>query len=154
MCWHPHECVYLRAIGLLATELFAVTELYSFLLSWNGHTWNKVNRLLGPAISNNTFVVVLSYSRHNPMPKAMLRAEYFKHAVNSPLFFLFSKCHLFHNATFFGSCVIHISYTECAKIKKKKKSGAKGLTERDCKCCVTQRVVSPLEKATKNKPEA
>ena len=34
-------------------------------------------------------------------------------------FFLF-KCRLFHNATFFGSCVIHILYTECAKIKKKK----------------------------------
>jgi len=34
--------------------------------------------------------------------------------------FLFSsKCRLFHNATFFGSCVIHILYTECAKIKKK-----------------------------------
>ena len=30
-----------------------------------------------------------------------------------------SKCRLFHNATFFGSCVIHILYTECAKIKKK-----------------------------------
>ena len=38
-----------------------------------------------------------------------------------------SKCCLFHNATFFGSCVIHILYTECAKIKKKN-SGAKGLT--------------------------
>ena len=34
-------------------------------------------------------------------------------------FFLF-KMRLFHNATFFGSCVIHILYTVCAKIKKKK----------------------------------
>ena len=34
--------------------------------------------------------------------------------------FFSSKCLLFHNATFFGSCVIHILYTECAKIKKKK----------------------------------
>ena len=33
---------------------------------------------------------------------------------------------LFHNATFFGSCVIHILYTGCAKIKKEN-SGAKGL---------------------------
>ena len=31
-----------------------------------------------------------------------------------------SKFRLFHNATFFGSCIIHILYTECAKIKKKK----------------------------------
>jgi len=25
---------------------------------------------------------------------------------------------LFHNANLFGSCIIHILYTECAKIKK------------------------------------
>ena len=30
----------------------------------------------------------------------------------------YSKCRLFHNATFFGTCVTHILYTECAKIKK------------------------------------
>jgi len=33
---------------------------------------------------------------------------------------------LFHNANFFGSCIIHILYTECAEIKKNN-SGAKGL---------------------------
>jgi len=34
-------------------------------------------------------------------------------------FFLpFSKCSLFHNSNVFGSCFIHILYTECAKIKK------------------------------------
>jgi hypothetical protein len=30
-------------------------------------------------------------------------------------FFLFKMC-LFHNATFSGSCIIHILYTGCAKI--------------------------------------
>ena len=44
-----------------------------------------------------------------------IRTEYFKHAAYSP-FFSSSKCCLFHNATFFGSCIIHILYTECAKI--------------------------------------
>ena len=39
--------------------------------------------------------------------------------------FFSSKCSLFHNANLFGSPIIHILYTECAKIKKK--SGAKGL---------------------------
>jgi len=39
--------------------------------------------------------------------------EYFKHAAHSPFFP--SKCRLFYNATFFGSC-IHILHTECAKI--------------------------------------
>jgi len=38
---------------------------------------------------------------------------------------------LFHNANLFGSCIIHIVYTECAKIKKNN-SGAKGLTYNAC----------------------
>ena len=29
-----------------------------------------------------------------------------------------SKCSLFHNSNIFGSCIIHILYTGCAKIKK------------------------------------
>jgi hypothetical protein len=42
--------------------------------------------------------------------------EYFKHALYSVFFSL--KCSLFHNANLFGSCIIHILYTGCAKIKK------------------------------------
>jgi len=34
---------------------------------------------------------------------------------------------LFHNANLFGSCIIHILYTGCAKIKENN-SGAKGLS--------------------------
>ena len=41
--------------------------------------------------------------------------EYFKHAAHCPFFFSSSKCRLFHNATFFGSCIIHILNTGCAK---------------------------------------
>ena len=44
-----------------------------------------------------------------------IRTEYFKHAAQS-LFFLSSKCRLFHNASFFGSSIIHILNTGCAKI--------------------------------------
>jgi hypothetical protein len=29
-----------------------------------------------------------------------------------------SKCSVFHNSKVFGSCIIHILYTGCAKIKK------------------------------------
>jgi len=43
-----------------------------------------------------------------------IRTEYFKHAAHSPFFT--SKDRLFHNATSFGSCIIHILHTECAKI--------------------------------------
>ena len=34
-------------------------------------------------------------------------------------FFFSLKCSLFHNSNLFGSCIIHILYTECANIKKK-----------------------------------
>ena len=44
--------------------------------------------------------------------------EYFKHALYSP-FFSSSKCSFFLNANLSGSCIIHILYTGCAKIKKK-----------------------------------
>ena len=42
--------------------------------------------------------------------------------------FFSSKCSLFHNANLFGSCIIHILYAGCAKIKKNI-SGAKGLNK-------------------------
>ena len=45
--------------------------------------------------------------------------------LNSVSFFS-SKCSLFHNANFFGSCIIHILYTGRAEIKKNN-SGVKGL---------------------------
>ena len=32
--------------------------------------------------------------------------------------FFLLKCSLFHNSNVFGSCIIHILYTGCAKIKK------------------------------------
>ena len=41
-------------------------------------------------------------------------------------FFFSSKCRLFHNATFFGSRIIHILHTGCAKISIPN-SGAKRL---------------------------
>jgi len=74
--------------------------------------------------------------------------EYFKHAAHAPFFFLSSKCRLFHNATFFVSCVIHILYTECAKIKKKK-SGAKGLILNRSISYVQQRGPFPIGFSTK-----
>jgi hypothetical protein len=44
--------------------------------------------------------------------------EYFKHAAHS-LFFSSSRCRLFHNATFFGSCIIHILNIGVLKFKRK-----------------------------------
>ena len=46
--------------------------------------------------------------------------EYFKHGIYSPFSLSLSlslKCNLFHNSNVFGSCIIHILYTGCAKIK-------------------------------------
>ena len=57
--------------------------------------------------------------------------EYFKHALYSTFFFS-SKCSLFHDANLFGSCIIHILYTGCAKIKKNNNSGARRLSVDVC----------------------
>jgi hypothetical protein len=43
-----------------------------------------------------------------------ISTEYFKYAAHSPFFS--SKCLLFYNVNFFGSCIIHILHTKCAKI--------------------------------------
>ena len=54
--------------------------------------------------------ILCIYSTH-------IDTAHFKHALYSPFFFS-SKCSLFHNANLFRSCIIHILYTGCAKIKK------------------------------------
>jgi hypothetical protein len=43
-----------------------------------------------------------------------ISTEYFKYSAQSPSFS--SKCRLFHNATFFCFCIIHILHTGYAKI--------------------------------------
>jgi hypothetical protein len=43
-----------------------------------------------------------------------ISTEYFKHSAH--FLFFSSKCRLFHNATFFAPCIIHILHTGCAKI--------------------------------------
>jgi len=43
-----------------------------------------------------------------------ISTEYFKHAAHSRFFS--SKYGLFHNATFFVSCIIQILHIGCAKI--------------------------------------
>ena len=53
--------------------------------------------------------------------------EYCKQAAHSTFFSLQNAVY-FIMLPFFGSCVIHILYTGCAKIKKKN-SGAKGLKD-------------------------
>ena len=46
--------------------------------------------------------------------------------TRSTVDFFSSKCSLFHNSNVFGSCIIHILYTWCAKIENNN-SGAKRL---------------------------
>jgi hypothetical protein len=75
----------------------------------------------------------------NPLPPnaiymsyrtANLQMLHFKYLFNKCLYWIFqtccvisvflsSKCRLFHNATFFGSCIIHILNTGVLKFKRK-----------------------------------
>jgi hypothetical protein len=47
----------------------------------------------------------------------ILSTEYFKHVAHSPFFT--SKCRLFHNAVFFGSCIIHVLHKGVLKFNCK-----------------------------------
>ena len=62
----------------------------------------------------------------------------------TPCFFS-SKCSLFHNANLFGSCIIHILYTGCAKIKKKNNSGVKWLNLHSSCRCIVEKLEKQLE---------
>jgi len=55
--------------------------------------------------------------------------EYFKHVVYSS-FFSLQNAVCFIILTYLVSCIIHILYTGCAKIKKKNNSGARRLMHR------------------------
>jgi hypothetical protein len=44
-----------------------------------------------------------------------VRTEFFKHAAHTPLFYLQNAIY-FIMLPFFGSCIIRILHTECAKI--------------------------------------
>jgi len=57
--------------------------------------------------------------------------EYFIHGVYCPFFFS-SKCSLFHNSIAFSSCIIHILYTGCAKIKKNNSVAKSLIMESGC----------------------
>ena len=73
-------------------------------------------------------------------------------------FFFSSKCSLFHNSKAFGSCIIHILYTESAKIKKNN-SSSKRLSDfyvcmsvirpispvSRCQLCLAYAYIQPLE---------
>ena len=46
----------------------------------------------------------------------------------------FAKCSFFYNSNIFGSCVIHILYTVCAKIKKNNSGAKKLIFEQSQEC--------------------
>ena len=70
---------------------------------------NSYSGRIAPITSNRCILYIYSTN---------IVTEYFKHGTYSP-FFCSSKCIFFHNSNVFGSCIIHILYTGCAKIKKK-----------------------------------
>jgi len=76
---------------------------------------------LGPLTPNDPYsgrtAPLTSKRRFLYIYSTNIGTEYFKCGIYSPFFFS-SKCNLFHNSNVFGSCIIHILCTECAKVKK------------------------------------
>ena len=126
-------------------------------LNWRG---GQFSRLLAAKVCASAVVMVVmldtpgseaecktaGYPLHSPVsPSLPLPCVTVCHQIPRALYWIFlnmlytlrsffsSKWSLFHNATFFGSCIIHILYTGCAKIKKNN-SGAKGLIDQTTGC--------------------
>ena len=77
----------------------------------------------------------------------ILHGHTMKQTVYTLFFSLSSKCSLFHNSNIFGSCIIHILCTGCAKNLKKNNSNTKRLMcfsakDRSIFLCLLQSCVS------------
>ena len=107
----PAECIHYflfskASISLLTIDV-ANCKCYSLCLWYiNPLTPNDAHRGRTAPLTSKLCILYI-YSTN-------IGTEYFKHGIYSP-FFLF-KCSLFHNSNVFGSCIIHILYTGCAKI--------------------------------------
>jgi hypothetical protein len=98
-----------------------LSQRYCYLpLSWK--SWNWFECAVGGVLTFKNHASYI-YRTGVPLPSRRcilyifstnISTDYFKHAANSPFFS--SKCRLFDNAIFFGSCIIHILHTGCAKI--------------------------------------
>jgi hypothetical protein len=91
-------------------------KIITIIIILNPSTPNDVYSGRTPPLTSKLCILYISSTN--------IGTEYFKRGIHSPSFFF--KCSLFHNSNVFGSCIIHILYTECAKIKKNN-SGAKRL---------------------------
>ena len=106
------SCTSSHLIGLHSVDRNNIFFLYSvriFSNRINPLTPNDPYRGRTAPLTSKSCILYI-YST-NIIPK------YFKHGIYSP-FFPASKCSLFHNSNVFGSCIIHILYTGCTKIKK------------------------------------
>ena len=93
---------------------------FVFHFYWKIYYYSKLN--FNPLVPNNKKIsrttqptsrccILNIYSTN-------ILTEYFKHAAHSPFFFS-SRCCLFHNTIFFGSCNVHILHTGVLKFKTK-----------------------------------
>ena len=113
------SCVVLCFVGRIPSAYHRNYDQYKVFSV--EHYTSSVKPVINPLTPND------HYSGHTApltskrcilyMYSTNIGTEYFKHGIYSPFFFS-SKCSLFHNSNVFGSCIIHILYTGCAKIKK------------------------------------
>jgi hypothetical protein len=92
--------------------------------SFNPLAYTAVSETAGVARSVNLYELCVLYigQAHRYPPNSpfyiFFQQIYILNFLNMlhTIQFFSSKCCLFHNATFFGSCIIHILHTGCAKI--------------------------------------
>jgi len=98
------------------------SELVSFLVGLRTYQHSGIK----PTVSLNLLTPNVNYSWRTAQLTSKVAFYIFIQQIQVPnilnmvytLLFFSSKCSLFQNSNLFESCIIHILYTGCAKIKK------------------------------------
>jgi hypothetical protein len=93
------------------TKKFSLLAAHSLIVQDNYYAVYNINPL--PPNIYMSYRTANLQTLHLNIYSTNIRTEYFKRA------FSLQSIRLFHNATLFGSCIIHILNTGCAEILKK-----------------------------------
>jgi len=119
-CWLQLQVIQQNSRKLLMIDLLMSETCWAHK-KWNKNSkWHQVGLLFSTTMSINLQTMSINLQMPNVNYSGRTAPLTSKVAFYIYLFnkYFSSKCSLFHNSNMFGSCIIHILYTGCAKIKK------------------------------------
>ena len=99
------------------SRLYFMYLTFSLLIAFSNSSFVlSLHSTLALCVGPNILLNIFLSNTNNIQQKQVLNILNIVYTIR----FSSSKCSLFHNSNVFGSCIIHILYTGCVKIKKKK----------------------------------